>query len=285
MIAPWWSRYLLFPVVAATPSALLVLWFNLHEGVPAADYSLGSQKPWLQFGGAVWAGLVLLTQSALNTVAEQNVTELRKGREDLASLIGYLRLVVGKKSQRFHQTYKKLGTEKPDPGALFLKITQPGVQIEQIVEAIWSFYGRNIEANSERVKVSLMQWNAARGHLTFYYHHPPFDSPTAPESLFRDSNTVAGKAYFEGHIVVCEDVQKGGEYQAFGDNGPGSMFAYPVKDDLSGKTTFVINVVSTRPRRFLRKHADELKYQMEVFGDRLVLESQLLDLKQRVERG
>ena len=61
------------------------------------------------------------------------------------------------------------------------------------------------------------------------------------------------------------------------------MFAYPVCDDISGRTVFVVNLFSTKIGRFKSADKPKLSVPMEVFGERLALEFRLLEMIERLD--
>ena len=133
--------------------------------------------------------------------------------------------------------------------------------------------------------VSLMRWNDGGGHLEFIDYFPDADPPRSPATGFRDSHTIAGSAYFGRDLVVCEDVMKDPRFQAFSHREDGSLFSYPIVDDLKGRVVLVVNVFSTRVRRFRRSDKDAINIPMEVFADRLILENRLAELRGCVARS
>ncbi len=63
------------------------------------------------------------------------------------------------------------------------------------------------------------------------------------------------------------------------------MFAYPVIDGLLNRVVYVVNVVASEAGRFRDIPADREKIEktMEIFGERMVLENRLDELKQGIK--
>jgi len=276
-LVPWWSRYVVIPVIEAAPAAFATLWFGLGHKLLK-----GYTPPWIFFGTAAWGGGVAAARSALSEFAAFSVTRLVEERNDLLRLIGYVQVIVGVKSARFTDTSIKL-TDPIDPATAFFTITQPEVQIREIVRAIFDFFSARIQPG-EAIKVSLMEWNTQGGHLDFIEHFPDADRPRALPQVFRDASTIAGQAYYHTDLVVSEDVQNDRNFQLLGTHEEGSMFSYPVYDDQSRSVALVVNVVSNRVRRFRKRDREALKIPMSAFGQRLLLEYRLRTLKRRAER-
>lgn len=281
-LTPWWSRYIVVPLLAAAPGALVAFWFKYHDH-DAADYFLKGSEALAVFLCAGWAGVISAAKSALNDVAAFTVNELKTSRDQLVRLLGHVRVIVGAKSQRFHEALVDIDNE-PNAGRLFLRITQPATQIKRIVESVHAFYVAGNSTPDERVMVSFMRWDAGRGHLVFLHYFPEADPPGIADSQFRDSSTVAGRAHQERHLVVCEDVANDARFMKVpGSIESGSMFAYPIQDPLLETAKFVLNVFSTRVGRFKEVDIGAIGVVMEVFGDRLLLENRLLQIRSRVE--
>lgn len=275
-LTPWWSRYLVVPIMAGLPGGLVALHFGLHVDDPG-PFWLRGYEPWAILGAAIWAGAISMFKSALNDVAAFTVNELKRSRDELVRLMGHVRVIVGFKSQRFADAIRT----GADPSEMFLTITQPELQIARIVESIYAFYVSGNSEPDERVMVSLMRWNSAKNHLDFERYFPEADPPTIPADRFRDSSTAAGRAYHERCLIVCDDVSRDPRFLHVGPSTSGSMFAYPVEDPLLQRVVFVINVFSTRSGRFQEVDSDAIGVVMEVFADRLLLEDRLLQLRQR----
>jgi GAF domain len=275
-LIPWWSRYIAIPIVESTPAAFATLWFGLGN-----TQLHGYSAPWVFFATAVWAGGVAATRSALSEYAAFSVSQLVNERNRLLRLLGLVRAVVTFKSRRFHDHAEKVDQSASDAGQVFLAITQPEAQIREILRAAHEFFTAEAEP-AETIHVSMMEWDEDQGHLRFINYYPDGDAPRAPESAFRDATTIAGKAFFHNEMVISENLLEDRNYQPLGDPADGSMLAYPVYDDRRRKVVLVVNLRSSRIKRFRQRDREALTIYMEVFGDRSLLEYRLMHLKKRV---
>jgi len=271
-------RYVALPIIVALPGALVALWIAIAPKPPSEATARSAVYAWSVFGAAIWAVLGTGFKSWAEQASTQEISKLQEAKDEAWKLIALIRLVVGYKSRRFHEAVADLSVDSP-PGEIFTRITQPDAQIKQIVEAIHQFFERT-EAH-EQITVTLMEWDEAKKHLVFCEHFPDADRPSAVESHFGDSHTVAGKAYFDNELAISDDVEADPLYRTIGKARSGSMFAFPVFDQFENRVIFVVNVFSTKVKRFLKDNAESIRVVMAVFEDRLILENQLLRLKTR----
>lgn len=281
-LTPWWSRYLLLPALGGGPGAWAAYWFASGD---AQTTLWGYHAPAILLAAAVWGGLISAVKSGLDNTAAYSVRELLKARDELLRLVGYVRGIVAVKSERFHNGVSQL-RDPIDAGVAFRTITQPDVQMRAIMDGVQRFFvDASDDPIEERVRVLLMRWDEATGCMApFSIYFPQAEPPRVSHGAFCDNTTVAGLARVENRFVIVEDVSTDARFRKFtnGRTTSGSMFAYPVYDDLTRKVVLVINVVSSVPKRFKEADRDALEIPMQVFADRLLLENRLLVLKARV---
>jgi hypothetical protein len=278
-LVPWWSRYFIIPGIESAPAAFATLWFGLGYKTLR-----GYSAPWVFFVAALWAGLASAGRSALSEYAAFSVSQLVNERNRLLRLLGFVRAVVTFKSRRFHDHAEAVVQDGADAGKIFLAITQPEAQIREILRAAHDFFNAEAQVH-EKIHVSIMGWDDERQHLRFINYYPDGDAPRAPESAFRDATTVAGQAYFNNRVVISENLREDPNYQALGDQQDGSMLSYPVYDDRRHKVVLVVNIRSSKIRRFRQRDQETLTLYMQVFGDRSLLEYRLMHLKKRSDAG
>jgi hypothetical protein len=274
-----WFRYLAIPIAAGLPSGVAALWFALHQNA-TTPYLLKGHQPLVFAATAAWAGGFSMLKSYLDDIARNAIETLRLAQEELMHLLGFVRIVVGSKSRRFHESLSSLPSTF-GPAETFLAITRPDLQIKQLVQAIHGYFTIRVNPNNERVKISLMKWNDQKGHLEYVEWYPDVDHPRSKEEHFTDASTVAGLAYFNEQLVILENVWSDARYKRLEDTEAGSMFAYPVVDDRRDKPVFIANVFSTRIGRFTVADAPAIRITMDVFAERLILENRLAEIKEK----
>jgi hypothetical protein len=273
----WWVRYLLIPAIQAGPAAIIVLDIGL-----GAHVIWGFEAPYAVLCASVWSGLSCALIAGFDRMIAIPVERLKRERDELLRLIGYVRTIVGFKSHRFHETASSL-SDPVNPIAAFFTITQPDAQIREIIRAVHDFFAANSEP-AEAIKVSLMEWEDNGRCLAFLTYFPDSQRPKSRPDAFKDASTIAGKAYFHNNIVVSESLSQDESYQHFGPKDSGSMFAYPIYDADESRVALIVNVVSDKVNRFRKRDSDVLKIPMQVFGERLLLEYRLRGLLHRAKR-
>lgn len=273
-------RYIFMPVAAGLPAALAAFWFHYHDG-STEEYWLRDYQVWVFAAVGVWGFTLSVLKSYLNDIGQATIETLIRGQEELAHLFNFVRIVVGAKSRRFYDALAKL-PEDPDPGKTFFTITRPDLQIRQLVQSVHGFYGIDVHPTEEQINVSLMRWNGVGLEVIEWF--PDGKAPRIDPQQFSDAQSLAGLAYQTRQLVVSENVETDSRYKRLNATDQGSMFSYPVIDDLLNQVIFVVNVVSTKPGRFgdtERSHRS-IRTAMDIFAERMVLENRLATIKERV---
>jgi len=271
-----WFRFILVPTVAALPPLIAAVYFKANQNSHA--------EPYVFAGVGIWEIIVSIGKSYLNDFAKTTIEGLERAREELAHLFNYVRIVVGAKSRRFFEAFDHL-PDTPNPGATFFEITRPDLQIKELVEAVQGYFQILAKSSDDRIKVSLMCWNGS--HLEYREWFPDADTPRrADASTFADARTLAGLAYHTKLLVISEDIEHDARYRHLGaQRDSGSMFSYPVIDEQIGEVIFVVNAVSSTVGRFrqVKNDADRIRYAMDIFAERMILENRLDRIKERIE--
>jgi hypothetical protein len=281
VLGRWWAKYFLFPAIETAPAAVVALWVALGNKTfwAKGDFK-GYDTAWLILVAAALGGIVGGIRGALTHKGQQLVAKLVAERENLLRLIGHVRVIVNAKSVRFHDTLQRNPNMRPEDA--FLTITQPQEQIKEIVRNAHDYFFHSPEVHTpETGSVCLMKWDDAGRHLVFDACFPYDTGPRTSATEFGDSSTLAGRAFFDRDMAISSDLRNDSRYKQLSDARDGSMFAYPVWDDFTHRVEFVINVVSSRIGRFEEADREALKIPMRVFGERLLLENRLLELRRR----
>ncbi len=276
-----WFRFGAIPIAAGLPPLLGALWYGIHQGqIP--PYRLKGYQPWVMAAAAVWAGGLTILKSYLDDIAKDVIKTLETAQQDLAHLLQSVRLVVGAKSKRFYDSLRSLARD-PDPGRTFLEITRPDLQIKQLIGAVREFFQIKVDPNSvQRVKLSLMKPDGP--DLVIEAWETDADVPNSRHERFRD-NTLAGRAFHSRHLIISENVATDDRYHHFtARKDQGSMFAYPVVDNLMDRVVYVVNVTTSKIGQFRDTPTDREKIEtaMEIYAERIVLENRLAEIKGQI---
>ena len=171
----------------------------------------------------------------------------------------------------------------PDPEKTFFEITRPDLQIKQLIGAVRDYFQLKVDPNSgHRVKLSLMKPDSADLIITDWA--PDADAPNSLNERFR-GNTLAGRAFYTRELIISENIAEDDRYHHFGaKKDQGSMFAYPVVDNLLDRVVYLINVTTSQLEKFkdTPKERDKIQKAMEIYAERIVLENRLDELKTKI---
>ena len=228
------------------------------------------------------AGVIGGLIAALVDSGSERITDLLIEQRQLLRLVGHVRVIVGAKSRRFADALRKL-VAPVDAGAAFLTITHPEEQIKEIVRNTYDYFYHSPEtADDEDIAVTLMRWNDSGRYLQFADGTLQPKDRELPKLNLATIARLPGRAFHTREMVISEDLASDSRYKKLSDISTGSMFSYPMWDDLDQKVAFVINVVSSMIKRFEEQDREALDIPMRVFGERLLLEHRLLELRGRV---
>ncbi len=279
------------PGIEAAPTTAAALYVGLGHptfwGTPKVP---GYNSAWLVFAASAGGGVLSAIRSAISEKGQQRVSILKKEIERLFRLIGQVRNIVTVKSVNIQKTIRNLDALKKiqnpvDVGFVFQALVQPEEQVKDIVNALHDYFSAGTDPSVELVRVSIMKWSDERNHLVFTAHFPYDRRPRSPEINFSDGNTIAGRAYFNKELVICESIRTDPRYKRLQEpDEDGSLLSYPVYDSETQKVALVINVSSAKPRRFKDTPEERrvLTIPLQIFAERLLLENRLLEVKAKV---
>ncbi len=206
-----WFRYIAIPVAAGLPAGLAGVWFGVHQGQAPPYFLKGYQPVALAVTGA-WASGLAILKSYLDEIAKDAIKTLAIAQQDLAHLLASVRIVVGAKSKRFFDALSGL-PDKPDPARTFFEITQPRLQIKELISAIHGYFQIKVDPNAIlRVKVSLMK--PQDGALVITDWEPEADVPNGRYERF-EGDTIAGLAFHTKQLVISESIAADNRYRNF----------------------------------------------------------------------
>lgn len=279
-------KYVFVPLLQNGPLAFTALWIALGHprfwADPKSKFD-GYNSAWLILVATALGGLIAAGYSSLTERRTETISGLLAEQRQLLRLVGYVRVIVTAKSRRFAEALKRLPS-RVDPGTAFTTITRPDEQIREIVRNAYDYFRNSAETQpEENIAVSLMCWNDSERHLEFVECFPHESRPKTAPTEFGDTSTIAGRAFHGREMVICRDISSDSRYKRLSDQPNGSMFSYPIWDEFTLKVAGVINVVSSEVQRFQEDDRASLDIPMRVFGERLLLEMRLVELRRRAE--
>jgi hypothetical protein len=275
-----WYRFLLKPILIASPSSLLVASRieNLKENFPTV-YEITKEY------GLTIVFLSVLTPVVITYIEELVNKKLNQFEElnDHFVLLKSLNLPVEKKSKRFIEELEKIkknSTIKSDE--IFLQITKPDEQIAEIVRSLHLFFV-GLGKSDKNFSTALFRMKNGVAIESWCY----FPQDAAPDSkLLNDSDSLASHTVKRKKMLIVENIEK--EKKLDGSVvskncvlNDGSAICYPIK--FAEEYPLVIRI--TEEGNFFKKDYQKLyKKVFENFQKRIQIEYALSEIKCHVEQ-
>ena len=202
---------------------------------------------------------------------ENNISEENKF---LKRIMHGISTVVDSKKKRFHTfKNKNLGNS----GAYFQEITQPEMQIANICTTVTNIF-KSI-TDEDKIKLTLI--SCKEKHLSSYSYMS--DESSSVDILDLDiHNSTAREAMKKQKMFVIEDVDRITGKIPFW-KAPNSkiksLIAYPICCGAS--TVFVLCIAAKNARTFKKEETKKYNFLLEEFSQRILLESYLLEIRNK----
>lgn len=194
----------------------------------------------------------------------------------LIALLAHLDTVVSVKNKRFYDYSKQV--TKARGSAVFKEITQPILQIQEIIKNISSFF-EHIKSDTT-IKCSLLR---VKPNNTIEHFICLDGQPTADDSIINQKSSTASNCLQTKSMVVVENTDKKDALFAHAHGATSSnksIICYPIK---KGKQVeFIISITSRMEKCFNNAEIKKYEYILEQFGKRIVLESYLNQIKETI---
>lgn len=224
---------------------------------------------------AVIAVVIIPSLTSFFTYKKQFNNE-KNNEAILIALLAHLDTVVSAKNRRFYDYSKK--DTKARSSTVFKEITQPILQIQEIIKNISSFF-EHIKSDTT-IKCSLLRVKPNNSIEHFIYLD---GQPTADDTIINQKTSTASNCLLTKSIVVVEDTDKKKVPFAHthGTTSPNkSIICYPIK---KGKQVeFIISITSRMKKSFNNTEKIKYEYILEQFSKRIVLESYLNQIKETI---
>jgi hypothetical protein len=267
-----WLRYISIISLYSFPAVAAAGWFGLHRSA-SERYFLQGRAPYVFFALGVWSVLLSTITWYLTTLSSRRIDLLNRTQKELLQLLGFLRIVEGAKARTLRE-YVVRPSDSMDLGHGLFEITRPDLQIRELVKAVRDYFSITAEPIDDSVWVRLIRvTDDDRMLLEYEAFAPDSERGVSAEENVKDAPTMASAAFHNQKMIISPGSDT--DASTKDSNGFGSMFAYPVVDDLTRKIIFVFVVISSRTGRFSYAAEGSTKIVMEVFAQRLVLEDRL----------
>ena len=196
----------------------------------------------------------------------------------LTSLLAHIDTVISVKTTRFYKYISQHNQETLNSKEVFDKITQPVLQMTEIIKNITSCFEKIYDENT--IKTSLLKVNK-NGHIGYFIYLD--GEPKTEESILNASDSTAKYCYNTKKITIIENTEKKDakfKHSARFKSETKSIICYPVKQ--GAKIVFIICITSKTPCIFKKSEKLKTEYLLSQFSKRLVLELYLYQLKERL---
>jgi hypothetical protein len=268
------------PMLMVLPPSLVAA-AGSYEGIEAWF----DRHPWIELACIMWAVILIPTTVILRQIKGPSAVSVAQ----LSLFLRILAQIVGRKVARFHSfKLRYLGKKKADAGTIFHAITQPGDQMQEIVQGMWTYFHSTSAERGAEIRVALAKMGGP--HIEkFEYFYPANKGPRSPIEQLRNANAGFSKAKAKRKIVVVEDISSEGKKQgersfvvtrADLNDEAGSMICYPIiEPGGDGDVPFVVSVCASQAKQFKIDEQEAYKIVLEHFAQRILLESLLRDIK------
>ena len=290
-INKWLLKYLFWPIaevlLVGGPTALLASsiyipkfkgWYDLHPYITAIS--------------ALW----FIPGSVASQVIKKRIAskpkDLGEGINDaVLSLFEAIDNVVGVKSNRFAEATKKFqqNARGGNGSVIFQEITQPDLQIQELVHAVYYFWGMLNHDRDINFRVALARMG--RKYIEEFVCFDPQDKPIRGE--IRDYQVdecgfSRAKKYKKIIIIpnIAKNLKKNAKHKKYyvvveGSDKNGSMIVYPIHHHGLNDIVYCLSVYCNRANYFVDDNHESYKNIFEKFSKRIILEHSLKMLKEQ----
>jgi hypothetical protein len=194
----------------------------------------------------------------------------------LSALVSHIDTILGSKNKRFYDFVRQ--NKATDPINVFREITQPIIQKTEVVKNIASFF--SFFCNDHTVKVSLLR---IIENNTIDYFISLDGEPATDIEILNNKKSTAKYCLEEKKTILVEDTERRNVkfMPNIGDtSNTKSIICHPILKGSSIK--YIICITSRNKNSFLKKNLKRFQYALEQFSKRIVLESYLDEIKERL---
>lgn len=292
----WWVRWVLIPLIVYLPPAFIAAWYSIPTfAKEVTEFFPQNRQLQIQYLAdnyvllwvlipVVWApGLIKIGQSIV-TRNQSSVLSV----DGLNYLMETIEDIVARKYKRFYKAIKNPDLSRDQ---LFDEITQPQIQIEELVRGISHFFNiiRSEPNKHALIRVTMVgvQNNAVSEILL---HFPQDEAPRADISVLRNSQSAFSRALQDKRMIIIPDIAKElkkapnkrrfAESPVMEDN-LGSLICYPIRCRCSSEVPYVIAIHCEEPKYFSETFKELYEHTLARFETRINVEHNLFLLKER----
>ena len=279
---------LIIPLIIALPPSTI----GASKFFPKIELFLNNY-PYLKLACAFWP-IILIPLNFLYESLKSKIDNKSVSLYEINLLFKITDHVVGKKTERFGIKYASIIKQNnlQEIEEIFNEITQPLLQINELIEGVWQFFEATKSDKDVIIKVALAQMKGEyiEDFVCFY---PSNYGPRSAIEELQDSDSCFSKAKKTRRIVIVDDIRKE-SVRVKGKRNfivtrpefepeDGSIICYPVIIRNTQEIPFVISIFASQKNCFRQKGRERYEIILKRFGQRIALEYCLLKIKERVK--
>lgn len=289
------SSFYLFavkPLIMALPSATIALykWPSAKGILSPAIFQWIDENIFIVVTGYFLIPLFVITEDFIKKKAPAYFVELSAEGQNL--LLKSLNLPVDKKMNRFLLFLKEHSNQKLTPGQIFKDITNPDVQLAEIIRAIHLFFeGYAKLHNRKTINFTTVLFKIKEGRpVESWCYFPEGNRPN--DELLNDSTSLAAQTVKENRMIIVEDIQKEKEkiknnkkskISANCQQEEGSELCFPIRLTAKNTIPLVLGVTASECF-FLVENSVLYENILETFRKRIIIEYTLSEMKSHVSK-
>lgn len=287
-----WIKLLIGPIVLAIPPILITTYYGVSDfKSQVTNYTPNLAKALNDYVviGVLIAALYPTLILALARFVLQRVDSNALTAFWLTRLNAALDRVVGCKAIRFeeHATSNKLHSRED----AFCLVTQPEIQIGELVRGICEFFNAVRPANEDKLIRVILAVVENGKIIKIAFQFPEDEFVRTPLHVLNDPKSTIQTALRNGEIVVIPSIvaemKKPRDRQRYASGGNslddvGSLICYPVICSNTREIPFVVSIHCDEDGYFNEEKRCVYQHTLDRFGLRMQLEYSLMRLKERV---
>ena len=281
------------------------MWVPLIIAAPPAVYGASEHfenvktffvaHPNLKLLCVLWP-LSLIPFSFLYTFIKSKVECGSISLKELNFLFNIIDHVVGKKSERFADALEEIQNKrnKPQANEIFNKITQPKIQIDELVSGIWQFFEGSKETIDKDTKIRVALAEMGIIHIEqFLCFYPSNEGPRSSEQSLKNDESCFSKAKKRRKMIIVNDIRAEAKKEkgkkcfivtsAEFENEDGSLICYPVVIRKTKEVPYVISICASKKNFFKKNEKERYELILSRFSQRIALEYCLKTIKNKAK--
>lgn len=204
-------------------------------------------------------------------------------------LLQSLENVVNKKYERFVNTFKKYEKANPKKGTIFNDITQPDIQISELMNSLVGCFRLYFPSLNKNLNFRVVLFKVSDNKPTNSIYHFPYTQPVRTRmSDFISPNSTISSCIKNESLIIVSDVQKelknsNSRYirGKTPEDSLNSIICYPIRSTANNSIIYAISISVNKRNFFIQQNNELYESILKPYGTRLALEHCLKLLKER----